>query len=90
MQATPKDHPNRAVYLSNLGGALQARFEHAGRKADLDAALDLYRQAVTVTPNDHPSRAMYLSNLGVTLRARFERTGRDADLDAAIDATSKP
>ena len=39
-------HPDRATMLSNLGGALQARFERTGDVADLDAAVDAGRQAV--------------------------------------------
>ena len=64
----------------------EARFERTGDLADLDAAIDLLRQAVAASPADHPDRARYLSNLGVALRARFERTGDRADLDAAVDA----
>ena len=78
MQATPADHPDRAMYLSNLGTALQARFERTGAAADLDAAIDHLREAVQATPADHPNRAMRLSNLGNALQARFEphRGGR--------------
>ena len=86
MAATPADHPARATFLSNLGLALPARFERTGDLADLDAAIDVGRQAVAATPADHPDRARYLSNLGGALRIRFERTGDLADLDAAIDA----
>ena len=64
MAATPADHPDRAGWLSNLGGALQARFERAGDRADLDEAIDAGRQAVAASPADHPDRAGCLSNLG--------------------------
>jgi hypothetical protein len=86
LAATPTDHPDRAGYLSNLGGALQTRFERTGAQTDLDAAIDAGRAAVAATPTDHPDRAGYLSNLGGALRIRFERTGAQADLDAAVDA----
>jgi tetratricopeptide (TPR) repeat protein len=72
------------MYLSNLGAALQARFEHAGRDADLDAAIDHYQQAVTALPDLHPHGARYLSNLGGALQIRFRSTGRKIDRDAAI------
>ena len=86
MDLTPPGHPDRAMYLSNLGSALRTRFERAGDGADLDAAIDAGRQAVDLTPPGHPDRAAYLSNLGLALLTRFERAGDGADLDAAIDA----
>ncbi|MBB4934416.1 hypothetical protein F4561_005236 [Lipingzhangella halophila] len=86
VQATPEDHPNRAVYLSNLGTALQTRFERTGALEDLDQAITALRGAVQVIPEDHPDRAASLSNLGNTLRVRFERTGALEDLDQAITA----
>ena len=84
MAASPTDHPDRADDLSNLGTALQTRFERTGDLADLDEAITSGGQAVAATPADHPDRAGYLSNLGIALRTRFERTGDLADLDEAI------
>ncbi|MGH3569333.1 MAG: hypothetical protein ACRDRH_25580 [Pseudonocardia sp.] len=45
--ATTPDHPDHAVYLTNFGITLRARFERTGDLADLDQALplDLRRQA---------------------------------------------
>ncbi|MDT3442683.1 hypothetical protein [Pseudofrankia sp. BMG5.37] len=63
VDATPTDHPDRAMYLSNLGLALQARFERVGELADLNDTIDLFRQTVDATPTDHPNRARYLSDL---------------------------
>ena len=57
-----------------------------GDRAALDAAIDLFRQAVAASPADDPGRAAYLVNLCTALRTRSERTGDRADLDAAIDA----
>ncbi len=45
---TPADHPDRAVTLSNLGAALQTRFERVGEIADLDAAIVAGREAVAI------------------------------------------
>ncbi|WP_371551505.1 CHAT domain-containing protein [Streptomyces sp. NBC_00554] len=84
VQATPVDHPERAGRLSNLGGALQVRFERTGVQGDLDTAIAVGREAVTAIPVDHPDRARMLSNLGGALQARFERTGMQGDLDTAI------
>ena len=86
MAATPADHPDRAATLSNLGVALRTRFERAGDRADLDAAIDRrasrrWRPARPTTP----TAPCACPTSAVALRARFERTGDRADLDAAID-----
>ena len=75
--------------LSNLGNALQARFERTGQQADLDQAITRLSEAVDAAPADHPDRPGYLSNLGAALQARFERTGQQADLDQAITRLSE-
>jgi CHAT domain-containing protein/tetratricopeptide (TPR) repeat protein len=80
--AAPDDHPDRPMYLSNLCGALQTRFQCTGAAADLDEAVRVGQQAVTATPEDEPEM---LSNLAAALHARFECTGVAADLDQAID-----
>jgi tetratricopeptide (TPR) repeat protein len=82
--ATPPGHPDLAVMLSNLGGALQTRFRRVGDTADLDEAVTVGRQAIAVTPPDQPNLAGYLSNLGLALQARFERVGKTGDLDEAV------
>ncbi len=55
VRSTAVDHPNRAVYLSNLAGALQDRLKHVGAQADqvgaqadLDEAITTLAQAAEV------------------------------------------
>ena len=81
---TPTGDPHRAGCLSNLGGALQTRFEHTRQLTDLDEAIAVGREAVGAAPARHPDRLGMLSNLGNALRIRFEGTGQLADLDQAI------
>jgi Tetratricopeptide repeat len=71
LTATPADHPNRGMYLSNLGNALAMRFQRTGATADLDAAINTAQQAVNATPTDHPDRAAILFNLGNDLLTRL-------------------
>ncbi|MEU3091619.1 CHAT domain-containing protein [Streptomyces massasporeus] len=82
VSATLADHPSRAEYMSNLAVALAVRFERTGAVEDLEAAIDLFRQAVEA---EHPDVAGHLSNLGAALHRKFESTGVLADLTAAID-----
>ena len=44
--STPDDHPNRAMYLNNLGTTLHSRFERTGSMKDLDQAITRKEQAV--------------------------------------------
>jgi hypothetical protein len=85
--ATPHDHPDRAVMLSNLGVSLGTRFDCIGDIDDLTRAIDVAGMAVNATPQDHPNRARHLSNLGNRLGTRFNRTGDTNDLDRAIEVT---
>jgi tetratricopeptide (TPR) repeat protein len=84
VRATPPDHPDRAMYLANLGLALQTRFDWVGDPADLDAAITALRQAAYATPTNHSHRAPMLAGLGTALQIRFERLGNVADLHAAV------
>ena len=84
--AAPPDYPYRAGYLSNLGGALQKRFERTGNPADIDEAVAVGREAVAVIPPGDPGRATALSNVCRALRIRFERTRNQGDLDDAVIA----
>ncbi|MPY31108.1 CHAT domain-containing protein [Streptomyces adustus] len=89
LEATPADHPGKAVRLNSLGGMLQMRAERAGpgdprSEADLERAVGLFREALSVlTPDDH-QRAFILNNLGAVFQTRFEQTGSAADLDLAV------
>jgi hypothetical protein len=49
----PPSHPDRAIYLSNLGVLLHRRFEHSGDPASLDAAFDSWQQS-SDTPTGIP------------------------------------
>ncbi|MGW4412773.1 CHAT domain-containing protein [Nonomuraea sp. NPDC004702] len=85
LNATSTDHPDRAMYLNNLGVALALRFERSGDQSDLDERIEIARQAVAATSADHPERAIYLTNLGKSLNIRFERNGDQSDLNEMIE-----
>lgn len=85
-RSIPEDHPQRAVYLSQLGNALHQRFWRTGDLGHLDETVEVERAVNRATPENHPHRALYLFNLGGVLRERFERTGDPKDLDEAVEA----
>lgn len=66
--------PSRA----NLAAFLLHRFSHTGERADLDDAIMLARQVLSVTPRTDKHFALYSNNLAVILTARAAdgRVGR--------------
>ena len=60
-KALPKDHPDIAVSLNNLGVVQQDLREYAAAKASYEEALAIYRKAL---PKDHPDIATSLDHLG--------------------------
>ncbi len=85
VESAPADDPQRWVFLSNLGLALQARSERTTSPSDLDEAIACLRGAVRAMHDGHPTRAGILSNLSAALRERFERTQESRDLDDAVE-----
>lgn len=82
--STGTDHPNRAMRLSDLGVALQRRYEHSGVPAHLDEAIQAARNAVAVIPDGDSHLAGQLANLGRALDLRYDLAGSPADLDEAV------
>jgi tetratricopeptide (TPR) repeat protein len=74
----------RVLRLSNLGGALYARYTRDGRLADLDEDIDLQREALRLVPTGHPERPGLLSNLATALTERHEALGVRDDLSEAL------
>ena len=75
MTAAAEDDPDRGMYLSNLGSALQLRYGRTGTPADLDAAIDAGEAAVAAAPASDTDRPAYMNILGIALQIRFGRTG---------------
>ncbi len=75
----------RPSALVNLGTAISARYSETGVVADLERAVDAYREALAATPPGSPRRELRLANLGDALREKAHRFGRLADLDQAVE-----
>ncbi|KAL4751015.1 CHAT domain-containing protein, partial [Aspergillus terricola var. indicus] len=84
VKATPKDHPNRAGRLHNLGISLGDRYSRTGAIVDLEESIQIGREAVKATSEDHLDRARHLDALSVRLGDRYSRTGAMADLEESI------
>ncbi|KAI0553279.1 hypothetical protein F4679DRAFT_502942 [Xylaria curta] len=79
------DHPNMISKLNNLGNWLAVRFERSGSMNDLNRAIDLAREAISVIHKDDPDLPVHLNSLGNKFYTRFERKGSMDDLNFAID-----
>ena len=84
LAAISDGHPGWSPTLSNLGNALQFRFQRGGIASDLEEAIAAHRKAVAAAPADYPSRFKLLNNLATTLGIRFEHSGEASDLDEAV------
>ncbi len=73
--STPKDHPDRADRLAQLGTALLHRFSRTGRVKDLEHAVSAMNTAIDITPGDHPDRAGWLNTLEPWTGSPVKTTG---------------
>jgi tetratricopeptide (TPR) repeat protein len=84
VQSTPPDSPELPGLLTNLGIGLYTRFARTGQQADLDEAIQAFKQAIKATPPDSPHLPDHLNNLGNALIDRFRRVGGERDLEEAV------
>ena len=70
--------------LNNLNLHLSARHEQLGAIGDLDEAIVLGREALTLPPQDYLERSMCLNNLAVDLSSRYDKIGAIENLEEAI------
>ena len=70
--------------MSGLARALWYRFERTGSMVDLNEAISMDRETLSLRPAPHPDRASSLTNLGLGLWDRFQKAGSMADLEEAI------
>jgi tetratricopeptide (TPR) repeat protein len=83
--ATPANHQERAVRLTNLANALRERSARTGAQADLDRSITILRQAADSTRASE-MRSVIMSSLGVALMDRYHLDGEPKSLDQAVDA----
>lgn len=81
--------PHRELFLGVLAKALNLRFAHLGKPADIDETVDLFRRAESRPGGDDAFTAVRVYDLGVVLLTRFRRTGDPADADAAVEAARR-
>jgi tetratricopeptide (TPR) repeat protein len=81
---TPVGHPNRPASLHNLANVLWTRYEQLGDMEDLQSAIRLYHEALSLCPIGHPNRPKSLNNLASALQIRYSQLEEVEDLHSAI------
>jgi tetratricopeptide (TPR) repeat protein len=74
----------RGRRLTNLAGALSARFQLRGERSDVDKAVDCAREAVGLTPESSPLWPGRVNSLAVALSMQREAGGTIEDPEEAI------
>ena len=80
LELCPKDG-SQCTCMSGLAHALSFRFERTGSMVDLNEAISMGREILSLRPTPHPDRSSSLAHLGLWLLDRFQRTGSIADLE---------
>ena len=81
---TPDGHPDKSLFLQNLGNCCLCRFQRLDDLSDLGEAMTAQQQALRLTPDGHPDKRARFHNRGLCFLRRFQRLGDIADLDEAI------
>ena len=71
--------------LNFLAGSLGNRFHCCGSSSDLNNAIDVAREVVTIARVHHPDRARLFENLRIWLICRYDSMEMMSDLDEAIE-----
>ncbi|KAG9123558.1 hypothetical protein FRC07_014770 [Ceratobasidium sp. 392] len=77
-------HPDRPGMLNNLGVSYGRRFGHSGNLLDVDKAVELQTQAVSLTPDGHLQKPRFLTSLSFSISRRLENLGRTDDAELML------
>ncbi|PPQ84205.1 hypothetical protein CVT26_012821, partial [Gymnopilus dilepis] len=83
-QLLQDDHPNKANGLNMIGDKLQEKFDITQDRADIDASIIAYEQALKLLPPEDVSLISFLHDTGLAYDKRFSRLGDIADINNAI------
>ncbi|KAL4756986.1 CHAT domain-containing protein [Aspergillus foveolatus] len=83
-ELTPLDHPDRFMFLNNLGVWLGWKYEQTEHPQELDESIALVTEALKLAPTEHVIRKACLNNLCGYLEWRHRLTDSMADLEKSI------
>lgn len=83
LERLPDTSPERSGVLNNLANRWRDKFLWTGDRADINAAIDCYGQAIAAAGSPAAANAVR-ANLAVALTSRYARSGNLEDLETAI------
>ena len=75
---------DRASQIHALGDRYHDTYKLTRSLADLELAIQKFKEALDITPLNHPDRVRRLHNLGLRYGNKFQRIGLTSDLEQAI------
>ncbi|KAG9083760.1 hypothetical protein FS749_005751, partial [Ceratobasidium sp. UAMH 11750] len=80
---TPDDHPEKPIYLNNIGHSYLLLFGLLDTLDDIHSSINYREEVVKLTPDDHPNKPGLLNNLGHSYRLLFGHQKKLEDADQA-------
>ncbi|KAJ7084958.1 CHAT domain-containing protein [Mycena epipterygia] len=77
-------HPERSGVIQNLANAIHMRVKEEGDFGNIDEAVKLHQEALSLRPSPHPARGLSLADLADVVLTRFETGGDPGDIDEVI------
>lgn len=87
LSCTSANHPDRSQIRSNLGASLLLQFQQAKSTVteDLDVAITMLEEALSLRPKNDPYTVLSLMHLAKALSYRFEQRRSQNDLERALE-----
>lgn len=86
VDATPRDHPDRAMVLMRRGYWGGFLYERTGSAEVFADALEAYEESFALAPPGHRDRPIMLVTFGDLLMKRYQREKTAEDMEAAAEA----
>ncbi|MFI6685180.1 CHAT domain-containing protein [Streptomyces sp. NPDC050485] len=84
--ATPRGDRSRTGRLVNLARTLRGQYDRTRRRADLDTAIEAWREILDTMQRVDPQAPCYASEFALAVRTRLEDFAYDTDVDAGFSA----
>ncbi|PPQ95900.1 hypothetical protein CVT26_015586, partial [Gymnopilus dilepis] len=85
VQSLPDDDPIKADGLNAIGDELREKFTTTQDRADIDASINAYEQALKPLSADDDRFSVFICDAGLAYTDRFSRYGDIKDIDVAIE-----
>jgi len=81
---TQPNHPERLLFMNNLGIQLALRFQHTRVSTDIDDAIVFHQNVVRLTDEKDLAMHLWMDSLAIALTNRYQYSRKPSDLEGAI------